>query len=115
MFRFLAALRRDIAGAAILEFTLLAPLLLSMLLGIVEIGRMFYMRQALEYATEEAARYYMLHPTAASSTVTTYLQGQMGRGMGSDVSVVDSDTASCNSNSTVTCTAITATYTFTFV
>jgi Flp pilus assembly protein TadG len=115
MCTFLAALRRDIAGAAILEFTLLAPLLLSMLLGIVEVGRMFYVRQALEYATEQAARYYMLHPTAANSTVTTYLQGQMAGGMGSHISVSYVDTANCNSNSTVTCTAITASYTFTFV
>jgi Flp pilus assembly protein TadG len=39
----------------------------TLLLGIVEMGRMFYVRQALEYATEEAARYYMLNPTDASS------------------------------------------------
>src|SRR3954463_7659684 len=115
MFRFSAGLRAATGGGAILEFALLAPLLFSMVLGIVEIGRMFYVRQALEYATEEAARYYMLNPTAASSAVTTYLQGQMGGGMGSDVSVSYTDTASCNSNSTVTCTAITATYTFTFM
>jgi Flp pilus assembly protein TadG len=111
----LPVLRRDTRGGAILEFALLAPLMFSMLLGLVEIGRMFYVRQALEYATEEAARYYMLNPTAASSAVTTYLQGKMAGGMGSAISVSYVDTANCNSNSTVTCTAITATYTFTFV
>src|SRR5215208_5591986 len=109
MLGLLAALRADLRGAAILEFALLAPLMFTMLLGFVEIGRMFYVRQSLEFATEEAARYYMLNPTAASSTVTTYLQGQMAGGMGSDVSVAYVDTANCNSNSMVTCTAITAT------
>ncbi len=115
MIGFLAALRADSRGGAILEFALLAPLLFTMLLGIVEVGRMFYVRQALEYATEEAARYYMLNPTAATSTVTTYLQGKMAGGMGSDITVGYTDTANCNSNSTVTCTLITASYTFTFV
>src|SRR3954449_10801685 len=95
----LTALRSDSRGGAIIEFALLAPLLFSMLLGIVEIGRMFYVRQALEFATEEAARYYMLNPTAANSAVTTYLQGKMAGSMGSDISVVYTDTANCNSNS----------------
>jgi Flp pilus assembly protein TadG len=113
--RWLVDLLRDRGGGAILEFAILAPLLFTILLGIVEMGRMFYVRQALEYATEQAARYYMLNPTTASGTVTTYLQGQMAGGMGSDVSVAYVDTANCNANTTVTCTTITASYSFTFV
>ncbi len=76
---------------------------------------MFYVRQNLEYATEQAARYYMLNSTAATSAVTTYLQGQMGGGVGSGVSVSYTDTASCNGNASVTCTMISATYTFSFI
>lgn len=107
-------MRRDIRGGAVIEFAVLAPFLFTLLLGFVEMGRMFYVRQALEYATEQAARYYMLNPTTASSSVTTYLQGQMAGGMGSDVSVAYADTTNCNANSSVTCTTITASYTFTF-
>jgi Flp pilus assembly protein TadG len=114
MRRLLATVRADTRGAAILEFALVAPVLFAILLGLVEVGRMLYVRQALEYATVEAARYYMLNPTTANSTVTTYLQGQMAGGMGSGISVAYADTANCNSNSTVTCTLITASYTFTF-
>ena len=113
--RWLAGLLRDRGGGAILEFAILAPLLFTILLGLFEMGRMFYVRQALEYATEQAARYYMLNPTTASGTVTTYLQGQMAGGMGSNVSVAYVDTANCNAKSNVTCTAITASYNFTFV
>ena len=87
----------------------------SLVLGAIEMGRMFYVRQGLEYATEQSARYYLLNPTYASSAVTTYLQSQMPGGMGSGVSVSYVDTTNCNSNSRVTCTAITATYAFTFV
>jgi len=103
----------DGRGGAVLEFAILAPVLFSFLLGIVEMGRMFYVRQALEYATEEAARYYMLNPSSASGAITTYLQGKMAGGMGSGISVIYADTASCNGNSAVTCTNITASYTFT--
>jgi Flp pilus assembly protein TadG len=108
-------LLRDRKGGAILEFALLAPLLFTLLLGIVEMGRMFYVRHALEYATEQAARYYMLNPTTDSGSVTTYLKGQMAGGMGSGVTADYVDTTSCNGNASVTCTTITASYTFTFV
>ncbi len=101
-------------GAALIEFAWTAPVLIALLLGAIDMGRMFYVRQGLEYATEQAARYYMLNPSAASGTITTYLQSQMPGGMGSSVSVSYSDTNPCNSMTSVTCTAIQATYSFTF-
>ncbi len=111
--RRLRTLAADARGAAVIEFAILAPVLFTILLGIFEMGRMFYVRQALEYATEAAARYYMLNPTTASSNVTTTLQNAMAGGMGSGVSVSYADTTSCNGNASVTCTLITATYTYT--
>jgi len=113
--RWLTGLRRDRRGGAAIEFAILAPVLFGILFGIVEMGRMFYVRQALEYATEQAARYYMLNPTTDSGSVTTYLKGQMAGGMGSGVTADYADTTSCNGNASVTCTTITASYTFTFV
>lgn len=106
---------RDRRGVASLEFAILAPVLIVLLIGTVDFGRMFYTRQGLEYATEEAARYYTLNPQSATATVTTYLQGKMPEGLGSGVAVAYADTANCNSNSAVTCTTITATYSFSFV
>ena len=109
---FWAGLWADRAGGAAIEFAVVGPVLFTMVLGGVDVGRMFYVRQGLEYATEQAARYYMLNPTSGSSAVTTYLQGKMAGGMGSGVGVVYADTTSCNGNSAVTCTTITATYSF---
>ena len=103
----------DERGGAAIEFAILAPVLFTLLLGILEMGRMFYVRQALEYATETAARYYMLNPTTASSNVTATLQNAMAGGMGSGVSVSYTDTTNCNGNASVTCTLITATYMYT--
>jgi len=110
----LRALRRATGGGAVLEFALIAPVLLTLMIALVDVGRMYYVRQGLEYATQEGARYYMLNPTAATSAVTTYLQGKMPGGMGSDVSVAYTDTPNCNGNSAVTCTLIAADYSFTF-
>jgi hypothetical protein len=71
-------------------------------------------RQGLEYATEEAARYYMLNPNTADSNVTTQLRSKMPGGLGPSVSVSYADTTSCNGTASVTCTTITATYSFSF-
>jgi Flp pilus assembly protein TadG len=108
-------LRRDRRGGAAIEFAFVAPVLFTLVLGSLEFGRMFYVRQGLEGATEAAARYYMLNPGYQQSAITTYLQGKMLGGMGSYVSVAYSDTTNCNSNTNATCTTITASYIFTFV
>ena len=111
----LTRLAADRLGAAILEFAILAPVLFAVVLGGIDFGYMFYVRGGLEYATEEAARYYMLNPSTVTSTqVTTYLRGKMPGGMGPNVSVSYADTTSCNGNGNVTCTTITATYAFAF-
>src|SRR5216684_2707552 len=90
------ALIADRRGAAVLEFAIVAPALFALVLGAVDVGRMFYVRQGLEYATEQAAHYYALNPNGVQSDVTTYLQGQMAGGMGSSVSVGYTDTSNCN-------------------
>jgi Flp pilus assembly protein TadG len=119
MRRLLRALSHDTRGAAMIEFGFLAPALFTIVLGIVEVGRMFYVRQSLEYATETAARYYMVTPGAAETAVTTVLRNAMAGGMGAAIggpgglSDPKYDNATnCNNNAAVTCTTITATYTF---
>lgn len=111
----LSRLAGDQRGVSILEFAIVAPLLLTMTVGAIDFARMFYVRQGLEYATEEAARYFMLNPSAATAAVTAELQGKMPGTMGPSVNVAYADTANCNANSAVTCTTITATYSFSFV
>ena len=104
----------DRRGGAVLEFAVILPLMLILFVGGLDVGRLFYVRQGLEYATEEAARYYMLNPTTAESNVTVLLKSKMPGGMGPSVTVTYADTANCNSNSAVTCTTITAKYMFGF-
>lgn len=49
--------RREEHGAAIIEFALVAPLLLALVWGIVETGRAFYTVNALASAVRDGARY----------------------------------------------------------
>jgi Flp pilus assembly protein TadG len=105
----------DHRGGAAIEFAVIAPFLFTLVLGSLDVGRMFYVGQGLQYAAEQGARYYTVNPTTASSNVTTQIQAFMPGGMGSSVNVVYSDAASCNSSSSVTCTTITATYAFSFI
>lgn len=114
MATWLTRVAADRRGGAVVEFAVLFPVLMTMILGTVDVGRMFYVRHGLEYATEEAARYYMLNSTTDTTNVTTALRSKMPGGMGPNVNVSYADTTSCNGNSAVTCTTITATYVFTF-
>jgi Flp pilus assembly protein TadG len=111
----LTRLIADRRGGAVLEFAVIGPMLFVLVLGAIDMGRMFYVRQNLEYATEEAARYFMLNPTSTTSAVTSYLRATMLGGVGSSISVSYTDTLNCNGNSSVTCTMVSATYTFTFI
>ena len=112
---FLRRLSGDRKGVSAIEFGILAPVLFTMLLGTLDFARMFYIRQSMENATEQALRYYMLNPSAAQSAVTSQLTAAMAGGMGSQLSVTYADTASCNSNPSTICTTITVTYPFHFV
>jgi hypothetical protein len=53
----LRRLRRDGSGAALIEFTILAPLLLSLVLGIAEFGRFLYQYQMVVEGLRDAGRY----------------------------------------------------------
>jgi Flp pilus assembly protein TadG len=90
------------------------PVFITLTLGALEFGRMFYIRQCLEYATEQAARYYNLNPSTLTSDVTSKLNSYLVSGISSHVTVSYSDTANCNSNIYVTCTTVSATYPFSF-
>ena len=52
----LGRLARSRGGATIVEFALVAPPLLMLLLGIMETGRALWTQNALNYAVEQAAR-----------------------------------------------------------
>jgi len=104
----------DRCGGAAIEFAIVAPVFIGLLLGAVEFGRMYYVRQNLEYATEQAARYYSLNPSTSTSDVTSKFDGFLAGGLRSSTTVSYADAASCNGNAYVVCTTVTASYPFSF-
>lgn len=55
-------------GAATVEFALVLPLLLLLLVGIVQFGRVYSMQIQLSGAANDAARYLAVNPTDAAGS-----------------------------------------------
>ena len=60
-------------GAAIVEFTVVIPVLLTFILGIVEIGRLVMVAQVATNASREGAR-YAVQGAANTATIDSYLR-----------------------------------------
>jgi Flp pilus assembly protein TadG len=86
--RSLAAFLRRQRGAAVVEFAVLTPVLLSFVFGILDFGRsMNYYNDATQLANE-GARFAVVNFQPPSGTLQSYIQSQ-------------GDTAEMRSNSTV--------------
>ena len=46
----------DSSGSVAVEFALLLPVYIAVIFGIIEFGRMIWIRNTLEFAAEQAAR-----------------------------------------------------------
>jgi Flp pilus assembly protein TadG len=55
-------------GAALVEFAIILPVMLVILLGIIDLGRVFYTYESLANAAREGARYCSLYPGDSSGT-----------------------------------------------
>jgi Flp pilus assembly protein TadG len=65
------ALLRDERGAALLEFALVAPLLLALTFGAIDAGRFLFLQHALLNAVRDGARLAAVSPMATAAEVST--------------------------------------------
>jgi Flp pilus assembly protein TadG len=111
-FRFATARARAVLastrGVAVVEFALIAPVLFMILLGTLELGRLFWIRNSLQFAVEEAGRYAMVDATATYTSIHDEAKNRLPS-LEVDIVVVP-DTAGGISFITVT-----ATYQFEFL
>jgi Flp pilus assembly protein TadG len=63
-------------GAALVEFALVAPLMILFTMGLIDIGRMTMVKQLLVNASREGARKATL-PNADTESVQTYVQSML--------------------------------------
>ena len=76
----LERIRRGLArsdGATSLEFALIALFFFGLSLGSVEVGRAMWVRNSVQFAAEEAARWAVVRPTATAAQVQTFLNGRL--------------------------------------
>lgn len=63
-------LRHDSTGTTAVEFALLLPVMLMLLMGVLEFGRALWLRQDMQFAVEEAARYALAEDTATTAAIS---------------------------------------------
>ncbi|MBI2707908.1 MAG: pilus assembly protein [Proteobacteria bacterium] len=65
-------------GAAAVEFTLVFPAYLLIVVGIIELGYLLWGYSALEYGASYGARYAFVHPTSSATTIQNAAMGKIG-------------------------------------
>ena len=65
-------------GQAALEFALVLPILLLLVCGIVDFGRILYTKNTLTSMSEQAARYASLDYTNTDAEIDTYVRTNAG-------------------------------------
>ncbi len=66
--------RRSCRGQNLVEFSLVLPILIVVLMGVVEFGIVYFIRASVENAVREGARYGAVHPTDVSGIQTRVRQ-----------------------------------------
>ena len=68
---------KDSRGASAVEFALIAPVVLIMMLGLIEFGRAFWIKSTLQFAVEEAGRYNMVYTSKTEAEIKAYAEGML--------------------------------------
>jgi len=63
------------AGQSLVEFALILPVLVLIVMGIVDLGRIFHTYEALANAAREGARYCALNPNASATNLRNRITG----------------------------------------
>ena len=107
--RRLNSLRACRLGATAVEFALVVPVFLAMVLGTIEMSRALWIKATMQYAAEQTTRYFMVNNDKTTAELETYAQARfLELGMSSIVSSVTytatQDTSTDPDNMTVTLT-----------
>ncbi len=74
----LARLLHDSRGTALIEFAVVGPFALLLLIGVLETGRMFWTSHSLQYAVDQAGRHAMIHRVSSESVLADLIRNQLG-------------------------------------
>ena len=77
MRRLLRRIASNQSGTAFIEFAIAGPVVILALIGCIEFGRYFWIRNTLEYAVEEAGRYAILNKDASQTDIQTQVRNRV--------------------------------------
>jgi len=100
-------------GATAVEFALVAPIFLIFVIGIIDLGRLFFIKNVMQSTVEQSARYAMVNPSASQAALEAYADARalsMFSGITFAADVPASDVVAG-----VYYRTITATYTFSYM
>ena len=72
-------LRRDQRGAGAIEFALICPIFFGMLIGIAQLGQLYFARADLRNAVAAGARQAQIFPRPSEATINTTVRNRMVR------------------------------------
>ena len=82
-------------GVAAVEFAIVSVLLITLIIGGIDMGRTFYVKNQLSYLADQATRAVLVDPDVSDTALTALVQGQFTAGDPSLLSVtVSTDTVS---------------------
>lgn len=109
IFKCLRRINRDERGAIIVEFAILAPIFLIMVIGIIDFGRLFWIKSTMQFAVEETARYAMVNSDATTDDLEAYAEGEASTLSGITF------TASTSTSDGINFRTISASYSYSFM
>jgi Flp pilus assembly protein TadG len=101
--RLLRALGRENSGIASIEFAIGSIVVFTCIVGAVEFGRYFYIKNTLDFVVSEAGRYAITNPTASDSDIRTEVTSNAPSGVTPTVTIT-STTSGIITYKTITAT-----------
>lgn len=107
--------RRGERGVTAVEFALVAPVFLMFVLGIFDFGRLFFVKNTMQYAVGQTARFVMVNPTSPQATVETYAAGQASAIFAGITFTADAPGTDVDAGTGVSYRTISGSYTFVYL
>lgn len=111
MRRLFARLRRDRRGVTAIEFAMIAPFFIFLIVAVLQLGGYFYAHTALRNAVSEGARYATIFPRPTEAAVVSWIEARRAPGggtWGTPTVVYSRDTSSGTWRATISMTYTTS-------
>ena len=90
---------RDRSGNTAVEFAMILPIFLAVVFGMIEFGRLLWIRNTMEYAAETAARWGGVNTSKTNAEIAAYATGKL---IGVDTTGITFTANASSSNVSVT-------------